>query len=509
MSTSILGKDARSALFATAFSAIVATSFCFVLRALVVDDWGREFSLSATQKGELLGAGLWPFAITIILISLVIDRIGIRITFWFAGLCHIVGLLLLLGAHGYWMLYAGTFIMALGNGSVEAAANPLVATVFAHDRISWLNRLHAAWPAGLILGGLLAIALGPDTSWRIKISLTAAPMLLYLVLSVRQRFPISERVASGFTFREMLSEAGFGGILIVSLLIGLEIGRLLGASVVQIVVVAGLITALYAFYVRSIGRPLFLIMMLLMIPLAITELSTDSWISSLLEPEMHRLGLQAGWVLVYMSVIVFGLRLVAGRLIHLLSPFGLLALGSLAAALGIYLFSFSAGAAILVAATIYAVGKSFFWATSLGVAAEQFPKGGALTLNVLAGSGMLAAGIVGSVFLGMLQDSRTSELIANTDLRQGTQLESRYLTAPRNTPVGAFRGIDEQKLATASASDRALVASVTADAKKQALRDVAILPVLMALSYFLLMLHFRRRGGAKPAREPVAAGEQA
>lgn len=509
MAKSIPDRGPHAALFATAFTAIVATSFCFVLRALVIDDWGREFALSATQKGELLGAGLWPFAITIILISLVIDRIGFRATLWFAGLCHIGGLLLLLEANGYAMLYAGTFIMALGNGSVEAAANPLIATVFAHDRISWLNRLHAAWPAGLVLGGLFAIWLGSDTSWRIKIALTAAPMLVYLALSVRQHFPVSERVASGFTFREMLGEAGFGGILIVGLLVGLEIGRLLGASATEIVIAVGLITVIYAFYARSIGRPLFLIMMLLMIPLAITELSTDSWISSLLEPEMHRLGLQSGWVLVYMSVIVFGLRLVAGRLIHLLSPFGLLALGSLGAALGIYLFSFSAGTAILFAATIYAVGKSFFWATSLGVAAEQFPKGGALTLNVLAGSGMLAAGIVGSVFLGMLQDSRTSELIAAADLGQATHLESRYLTAPRSTPVGTFRGIDEQKLATASAADRALVDGIAADAKKQALRDVAVLPVVMALSYFLLMLYFRRRGGYKAALKPAAGREPA
>jgi hypothetical protein len=39
-------------LFVTCFAALVATAFCFVLRAFVVDDWGREFALSATQKGD-------------------------------------------------------------------------------------------------------------------------------------------------------------------------------------------------------------------------------------------------------------------------------------------------------------------------------------------------------------------------------------------------------------------------------------------------------------------------
>ena len=60
--------------------------------------------------------------------------------------------------------------------------------------------------------------------------------------------------------------------------------------------------------------------------------------------------------------------------------------------------------AIFVGATIYGVGKSFFWPTMLGVLAEQFPKGGALTLNVIAGVGMLGVGVVGNPLLGAIQD---------------------------------------------------------------------------------------------------------
>src|SRR5258707_538685 len=91
-------------IFATCFAAIVATSFCFILRALVIDDWGREFALSETQKGELLGVGLWPFSISIVLLSLLIDRIGFRAVLWFAAACHAVGLAVLLSASGYWGL---------------------------------------------------------------------------------------------------------------------------------------------------------------------------------------------------------------------------------------------------------------------------------------------------------------------------------------------------------------------------------------------------------------------
>ena len=39
----------------------------------------------------------------------------------------------------------------------------------------------------------------------------------------------------------------------------------------------------------------------------------------------------------------------------------------------------------LFALGIYALGKTFFWPTMLGVVAEQTPKGGALTLNAIAG----------------------------------------------------------------------------------------------------------------------------
>ncbi len=86
------------------------------------------------------------------LLSLVIDRIGFRRAFGFAAACHIVGLAILVTAGGYWSLYAGTFIMALGNGAVEAAANPLVATLYSEDKPRQLNRLHAARPLGLMLG---------------------------------------------------------------------------------------------------------------------------------------------------------------------------------------------------------------------------------------------------------------------------------------------------------------------------------------------------------------------
>ncbi|MEY4775454.1 MAG: hypothetical protein RIT40_2489, partial [Planctomycetota bacterium] len=57
-------------LFLGCFIALITTSFGFILRAMTLDQWGVQFALSETQKGEIFGAGLWPFAISIVLFSL-------------------------------------------------------------------------------------------------------------------------------------------------------------------------------------------------------------------------------------------------------------------------------------------------------------------------------------------------------------------------------------------------------------------------------------------------------
>jgi len=494
-------------LFATAFAAITATSFCFILRALVIDNWGVDFALTETQKGELLGVGLWPFSITIVLMSLFIDRIGFRVTLWFAALCHIIGLGLLFTATGYWSLYAGTFIMALGNGAVEAAANPLIATLFAHDKSKWLNRLHAAWPGGMILGGLLAMGLDSlgGFDWRMKVGLMIIPVLVYTVLLIGRKFPVSERVASGVSYRTMLGEAGFISAFILAALIMLEVGRVFALSPVISFGAAAVLALIYAFFARSPGRPLFILLVLVMMPLAVTELSTDSWISSLMTPEMNKLGLAAGWVLIYTSLIVFVIRIFAGTLIERIKPLGVLAGASALAALGIFMMSGATGGMILAAATLYGIGKSFFWGTSMAVASEQFPKGGAVAINMLGGAGMLAAGILGSVLLGAAQDHSTQEGLAAYDAANKTSLTATYLTQDKVSVFGHYKALDEAAVAAAPDADKAVFASLSDSSKKDALKEMALLPVGTLIVYLLLIVWFRSRGGYRP----VVLGEAA
>jgi hypothetical protein len=235
--------------------------------------------------------------------------------------------------------------------------------------------------------------------------------------------------------------------------------------------------------------------MLLMIPLATTELGTDSWITDLMTPEMTGLGLQAGWVLVYTSLIMAILRFFAGPIVHRFSPLGLLALSSAIAIVGLYWLSTGTGVAILAAATIYGIGKAFFWPTTLGVVAEQFPRGGALTLNVIAGVGMLGSGILGAAILGNVQDRQIDADLLAYDRAHGSALHETYVTEERTSLFGDYVALDSERVNEASQSDGDRIEEVEADAKKGALRTVVWFPVLMLVCYLGLILYFRARGG--------------
>ncbi len=132
----------------------------FVVRAMILDDWRAQFNLSGEQIGYLVGAGLYPFAISIILFSLVVDRIGYGVSMVLAFAGHLASAVITIFAGDFSTLYLGTFLFALSNGIVEAVINPVVATIYDKQKTHYLSVLHAGWPGGLVLGGLLAMTLG-------------------------------------------------------------------------------------------------------------------------------------------------------------------------------------------------------------------------------------------------------------------------------------------------------------------------------------------------------------
>jgi MFS family permease len=496
-------------LFFACFASMFATSFGFIVRALLLNDFGTLMNLSETQKGAIQGAGLFPFAISIILFSLFIDRLGYGVVMVFAFAGHIGGTILTImsiGPKSYEMLYMGTLILALANGAIEAVVNPVTATIFPTKKTHYLNILHAGWPGGLVLGGVLVILMG-GTSLQLKLALVLIPTAIYGILLLGQRFPVQERVAAGVSYADMMREFGAAGALLVTWFLVMSLLTVASVFVSQQTLDSGSWASLnnylppivalvvgigfFAVY-KSFGRPMFVFLLLVMILLATTELGVDSWVTDIMTPAF---GKHAGWILVYTSFIMFVLRFFAGPIVHRISPLGLLCICAALACVGLLALSSVGNAASLVilAATLYGVGKSFFWPTTLGVVSEQFPRGGALTLNAMGGMGMIAVGVLGGPFLGTILDHNLDQ---NLEAQQPA-IHSVVAGKTTITYMMKYQVLDKSKISALPTDQQNKVNAVTAETKQHSLRLVALFPATMFLCYIGLILFFRGRGGYK------------
>ncbi|MCH2329967.1 MAG: MFS transporter, partial [Roseibacillus sp.] len=306
----------------------------------VPDLWPATFGLDGVQAQKLFGAGIWPFAISIILFSLIIDKIGYRIAIVFSFISYAADAVLAFMAYGtvnaeglegqalkeaqtqaYWFLYAGSIILGLGNGTVEAYINPVVATMFNKDKTKWLNILHAGWPGGLVLGGILTILLGAKVAedWRVLIVIIAIPAIVFLVMLIKAKFPVNERVAAGATYREMLGEFGAIGAAIAGFLIFKELGGVFEWSMGVVIGITAVLVIAYGLYCKSPGRPMMIFLCIVMFPLATTELGTDGAITGIMEEPLKAVGKNPLWVLIYTSAIMTVLRFFSGPIVHKLT----------------------------------------------------------------------------------------------------------------------------------------------------------------------------------------------
>ena len=507
-------------LFWGCFIALITTAFAFITRAFLVNAapfWPSTFGLDQVQGQELFGAGIWPFAISIIVFSLIIDKIGYRAAMIFSFVCYAIYAILAFQAYGvvmaeglageelkmaqdkaYGLLYLGSVILGLGNGTVEAFINPVVATMFKKDKTKWLNILHAGWPGGLVIGGILTILLGAQAAedWRILIYLIAIPAIVYLAMLLKAKFPVNERVESGTSYKEMLAEFGAIGALISGYLIFKQLGMVFGWSDGVVYGLTLAATIGYGVYCKSFGRPILILLCLVMIPLATTELGTDAAITGLMEEPMKAAGYNGLWVLIYTSAIMMILRFFfAGPIVGALGPLGLLATSSILAIAGLYLLSTATGLAmIFIFATLYGFGKTFFWPTTLGVVSEQCPKGGALTLNAIAGIGMLAVGILGGPVIGkMTEDSIKASVEASSSVEtyESISKQSTYF-------LGDYTAVDGEKVSELPENEEAIVSESIQKGKQGSLASVAVFPVFMLICYVGLILYFKSRGGYRP-----------
>ena len=143
--------------------------------------FGLEHDLRSAALGSAVGEGNRPC----------------RRLIAFGFVAHLLGILLTACAGGFWTLYAGTLSIGIANGTVEAALNPLTATLYPDRKTERLNALHVSFPGGIVLGGLMSLALTSlGYGWRVKTGFLLVPVFIYGLMFRRLRLPPTERVQS-------------------------------------------------------------------------------------------------------------------------------------------------------------------------------------------------------------------------------------------------------------------------------------------------------------------------
>ena len=540
LSADVTAPNAQRLLWA-GFLAILATGIGFGIRGGILATWAAEFGFTGAQLGAIGGAGLTGFCFGVIIGGLVVDKIGYGKLIVTAFVMHLLSAFVTFAATegqaqatAYMFLYLGTFIFALANGTLEAVANPLVSTLFPRNRTHYLNILHASWPAGLVLGGLVGWILGEGmgVSWKLQLGLFLVPTVLYGFAFFGQSFPKSEASAKGLSVGEMLQEVGILGALVACVLLGLffkdQLGGILafftGSTFFASTVWSALCWGVAAVLLLMVGiKTNFSAGSLLLFVLFMThaligavELGTDGWIQNItgniLTPAQGKI------LFVFTSLFMFSLRFCADFIERTLkiSPIGLLFICSVLAAIGLRMVSgIETFAGAMVALAVYALGKTFFWPTMLAVVGDRFPRTGAVAMSIMGGIGMMSAGLLGGPGLGYAKDRFTAEHLQTTAPAIYEQYKAP--TPSRFLFLEEVHGLDGTKLseaqtAAAKTPEQQIVASASIMGDRETLKADAYIPAAMAVIYVLLFLYFRTIGGYKtvhiesrPAAAPAAS----
>jgi len=479
-------RDIRAGrLFAASQLAIATSAARFVAIAAIMDALKEHFVLNNQEVGWINGAGLWGFTVTILIFGSLCDVLGMRLVLRLAVLAHVIGALLMIVATGFLALFAGSLLLSMADGLVQAACNPLVATLYADRKTEMFNKLHLWFPAGIVIFGLTVFVLntaGADW-WQAKLALILLPAAGYGLLFLGQRFPPTERVQSGVSFGAMFRE--------------------------------------------TFCRPLFLLLAVCMMMTASLELGTTSWVTAILESA----GIPGILVLVWISLLMAGMRLGAGPVVRRLAPTGILLCSAVLGGLGLFWLSFAQTLWMALAAgTVFAVGVSYFWPTMIGVTSERVPKGGPVALAAMAAVGMLSVGLAASPMIGGIVDRNvTGKLPLDKTTACLEQVVATYpgLTAGADQPaagdvklaVDAARKVLDQahtgalpEFHTASALRAAIAAAPKSEAAaaaksllgpaenyggRIAFRWMALLAVALTVIFAALFLSDLARGGYK------------
>lgn len=520
-----IAPNAKRLLFA-GFMAILAAGVGAAIRGGIFGDWVAAFNFTGLQVGLINGAGFTGFCFGIIIGGVIVDKVGYGKLVAAAFVFHVVSALItfvpsagMSTQSAFVYLWSGTFLFAVANGTLEAVANPLVATLFPNNRTHYLNILHASWPAGLVLGGFIHTGLG-SMSWKIQLGCFLIPSAVYGILFLGQHFPKSEASAKGLSMGEMLRDVGVLGALLIGFFVFLffkdGLGPLLAGftgnadffnggtwRAISGVIGIGVAMAFGGAAKWTMGAGLLFVLFVVHTLVGAVELGTDGWIQNI-EDTILAPG-DGTKLFIYTSLLMFCLRFCGHFIEHTLGlkPVGILLVCATLACIGLNLVSgVKSFQGAIIALTVYALGKTFFWPTMLAVASDRFPRTGAIAISIMGGLGMMSAGLIGSPGLGYAKDRFSGEALQPN---QAAYAEFKAATPSQWLFFGEVHGLDGQKItaATATAPDKrtptqaaAVDAYITGNRKT--LKVDSFIPATMALIYLALFMYFKALGGYRP-----------
>lgn len=508
------------------FMAILAAGVGFAIRGGILDNWGGEYGFTASQLGVIGGAGFTGFCFGIIIGGVIVDKIGYGWLVVLAFTCHVLSAFVTFGAsspeNAYTFLYLGMFLFAYANGTLEAVANPLVATLFPKNRTHYLNILHASWPAGMIIGAVIGWVLDDrlELHWKIQLALYLIPTVIYGLMFMGQKFPQSEASEKGLGLGEMLKDVGLMGAAVACGLLGMffyqDVAQLvLGEKnmVLGIVVGVGLWLAVGGLTRFALGSFLLFVLFATHALVGAVELGTDGWIQNITGNLFT--SEQGKALFIWTSLIMFGLRFAAHFIEKNLkvSPVGLLLICSILAVVGLQLAStMETFLVALLALGIYAVGKTFFWPTMLAVASDRYPRTGAVAISIMGGIGMLAAGMLGGPGLGYGKDRFAAEALQSKNQAlyqsvENTEVPSQFLFLEKVNAIDGTK-LEEAIKADPRTPDQEQLVAAGQEGDRMTLKADSAIPATMAVIYLLIILYFKSIGGYKPLTiDPTRGGE--
>lgn len=361
----------KNRLFTASALSLFVTAVTFGARSGHLIPWMNEFGLTAIQAGWIASAFLWGVAVSALIFGFLIETWGTAKVITVLFTAQLAGIVLTVFSTGFWSLFTATLLIGIANGCVNAGCNPLVTSLYPDKKAARLNLFHMWNALGIAVGGLMVFLCNRiGVGWRIQIAILVIPTLLYGLMFFRQKFPSSERILLGGSYKDMW---------------------------------------------RAIVSPMFLVIAFLMILTSSVEFGANQWIPSLFENAANDLFGESTFgsvlILVWISLAISLARLFAGPVIQRISSVGVLLVSSLLVGAGIWMMSVTDGWMVFVSATVFAFGIAYFWPNMLGLVAERSPMSGALGLAIISGMGSLGGAIIQPVIGGIYD----RELVSHGD----------------------------------------------------------------------------------------------